>query len=171
MQVGLFYGTNTGVTEIVAEQLRDVLVENGFEIDIYDIASVPLNTMDKYSTLIIATPTWNDGELQDDWEEVWEAWQEYDFTGKKVAFVGTGDQEAYCDNYCDAIGRMGAFVRQNGGEIYGRWSSEGYHFVHSKGYDGDGFFIGLALDNDNQEELTEGRINSWVAQIKNELGA
>lgn len=171
MQVGLFYGTNTGVTEIVAEQLRDVLVENGFEIDIYDIASVPLNTMDKYSTLIIATPTWNDGELQDDWEEVWEAWQEYDFTGKKVAFVGTGDQEAYCDNYCDAIGRMGAFVRQNGGEIYGRWSSEGYHFVHSKGYDGDGFFIGLALDNDNQEELTDGRINSWVAQIKNELGA
>lgn len=170
MQIGLFYGTNTGITEIIAEQLRDVLLENAFEVDIFDIASVPLSTMDKYTTLLIATPTWNDGELQDDWEEVWDAWQEYNFAGKKVGFVGTGDQEAYCDNYCDAIGRMGFFVRKNGGEIYGRWSSKGYSFVSSKGYEGDGFFIGLALDDDNQEELTEGRIKAWVEQIKVELG-
>jgi len=170
MKIGMFYGTNTGVTEIVAEQIKDVLENNDFEVEIFDIASVPLSTMDKYNTLIIASPTWNDGELQDDWEDNWEKWQEYDFKGKKVGFVGTGDQEAYCDNYCDAIGRMGKFVRDNGGEIFGRWPSEGYSFVHSIGYDGDGFFIGLALDNDNQEEKTEDRINQWVAQIKEELG-
>jgi flavodoxin I len=30
-------------------------------------------------------------------------------------------------------------------------------------------FVGLALDEDNQEELTDQRIEKWVKQIKEEL--
>lgn len=66
MKIGLFYGTNTGVTEIVSEELKEVLEEKGFEIDLHDIADTSLEEMNNYETLIIATPTWNDGELQDD---------------------------------------------------------------------------------------------------------
>jgi len=171
MLIGIIYGTNTGVTEIVSEQLTKELEANGFEVELNDIASVPLANAAKYDTLIIASPTWNDGELQDDWEEAWPDLEEFDFTGKKVAFVGTGDQEAYCDNYLDAIGRMAVPVRQNGGIIFGRWKKEGYTPVTSVADEGDGYFVGLALDNDNQEELTEGRIKQWVLQIKQELGA
>ena len=170
MKIGLFYGTNTGVTEIVAEQLTEKLEENGFEIEVHDIADSELDNMNNYETLIIATPTWNDGELQDDWEEVIEEYNDFNFDGKKVGFVGTGDQEAYCDNYLDAIGKMAKPVRDSGGEIFGRWPSEGYNHTHSLGQDEDGMWVGLALDNDNQEELTEERMNSWVEQIKGELG-
>jgi len=31
--------------------------------------------------------------------------------------------------------------------------------------------VGLALDEDNQPEQTEARIEMWVAQLKAELGA
>lgn len=170
MKIGLFYGTNTGVTEIIAEQLTDKLKDNNFEIDIYDIADTPVDKMDEYETLIIATPTWNDGELQDDWEEAIEEYKAFTFDGKKVGFVGTGDQEAYCDNYLDAIGVMAKPVRESGGSIFGRWSSEGYNHTHSLGQDDDGMWVGLALDNDNQEELTDERMDKWIEQIKGELG-
>ncbi len=170
MKIGLFYGTNTGVTEIIAEELKEILEEKGFEIDLHDIADTPLDEMNNYDKLIIATPTWNDGELQDDWEEVIDDYKEFDFSGKMVAFVGTGDQEAYCDNYLDAIGVMAKPVRDNGGTIFGRWPSEGYSHTHSLGMDSDGMWAGLALDNDNQESLTAGRMKKWVDQIAKELG-
>jgi len=169
MKIGLFYGTNTGVTEIVSEQLKDKLEEAGFQIDMFDIADDPIEKFDEYNTIIIATPTWNDGELQDDWEEIIEEYNEYNFKNKKVGFVGLGDQEAYCDNYLDAIGKMAIPVRSSGGTIFGRTSTEGYEHSESVGEDDDGMWVGLALDNDNQEDLTEERIDNWIIQIKEEL--
>lgn len=170
MKIGLIYGTNTGVTEIVAEKLDEELRENGVDVELHDIASVDFNVIDKYNTLIIAVPTWNDGELQDDWDEVLDQWNEYDFDGKKVAFVGTGDQEAYHENYLDAIGKMALPVRNSGGEIFGRTSTKGFQHTKSVGDDGDGYFCGLAIDEDNEPELTDERIANWVIQIKKELG-
>ncbi|GAB5466368.1 MAG: flavodoxin FldA [Candidatus Kapaibacteriales bacterium] len=169
MKIGLFYGTNTGVTEIVSEQLQEILEDNGFDVDLFDIANTPVSEMDPYDKIIIATPTWNDGELQDDWEEAMSDYEEYDFSGKTVAFVGLGDQEAYCDNYLDAIGVMARPVRKTGGKIVGRWPADGYRHTASLGQDDDGMWVGLALDNDNEEELTEERMNTWVAQIKKEM--
>ena len=40
----------------------------------------------------------------------------------------------------------------------------GYEFDESEAIDG-GQFLGLGIDNDNQEELTEKRINEWVEKI------
>ena len=169
MKIGLFYGTNTGVTEIVSEELAEKMNERGFEVELFDIADTELEKMSNFDTLIIATPTWNDGELQDDWEEVIDAFNEFDFSGKKIGFVGLGDQEAYCDNYLDSLGKMAEPVRKSGGVIFGRWPSEGYSHTHSLGQDEDGMWIGLALDNDNQEEMTEARMDKWIEQIKAEL--
>lgn len=169
MKIGLFYGTNTGVTEIVSEELKVVLEEKGFEVDLHDIADTPLDEMNNYENIIIATPTWNDGELQDDWEEVMDDFKEFDFSGKKVGFVGTGDQEAYCDNYLDALGVMSKPVLANGGTLFGRWPMDGYNYTKSLGKDENGMWYGLAIDNDNQEKLTPKRLKDWVDQIAKEL--
>ena len=45
----------------------------------------------------------------------------------------------------------------------------GYNFTDSDGVEGDKFF-GLALDLDQQDELTDERIDKWVNQIKKEAG-
>ena len=52
MKIGLFYGTNTGVTEIVSEELKEVLEEKGFSVDLHDIADTALDEMNNYEVLI-----------------------------------------------------------------------------------------------------------------------
>lgn len=44
-------------------------------------------------------------------------------------------------------------VSELGGETVGYWSTDGYEFTDSKAVR-DGKFAGLALDEDNQSELT-----------------
>ena len=45
-------------------------------------------------------------------------------------------------------------IAELGGETVGYWSTEGYDFSDSKALRDDKF-VGLALDEDNQSELTE----------------
>ncbi|GAB1371379.1 flavodoxin FldA [Candidatus Kapaibacterium sp.] len=171
MQIGLFYGTNTGNTETVAQQLEGILKDNGFDVDTHDMASASVDDMGKYDNIIIAVPTWNDGELQDDWDAVFTEFERFDFTGKNVGFVGLGDQDGYPDNFLDAIGTLAKPVLKNGGKIFGYWSTEGYDFSQSLGVAENGKFYGVGIDQDNQEDMTEDRLKAWVAQIKTELGA
>ena len=56
-----------------------------------------------------------------------------------------------------------------GAEVVGFWPNSGYEFADSAALDGDEF-VGLALDQDNQSDLTAERISKWVADIKPALG-
>jgi flavodoxin I len=67
------------------------------------------------------------------------------------------------------MGMLEEKISELGGETVGYWSTEGYEFSDSKALR-DGKFVGLALDEDNQSDLTEERIKAWVAQLKQELG-
>lgn len=169
MKIGIFYGTNTGNTETVVEKLTDELKNNGFEVDVNDMASAAVEDMGNYENIIIAVPTWNDGELQDDFDAVFDDFKAFDFSGKKVGFVGLGDQDGYPDNFLDAIGTLAKPVLANGGTIFGYWPTEGYEFNVSVGLAENGKFYGLGIDVDNQDDLTDDRIQAWVAQIKGEL--
>ena len=51
----------------------------------------------------------------------------------------------------------------------GHWPTEGYHFEESKGLADDSHFIGLAIDEDRQPELTNERVAKWVEQIREEM--
>ncbi|KES14158.1 hypothetical protein GASC598B02_001870 [Gilliamella apicola SCGC AB-598-B02] len=42
-------------------------------------------------------------------------------------------------------------------------------FEASKSLVDDTHFVGLAIDEDRQPELTEERINNWVNQVKTEM--
>ena len=166
-KIGLFFGTQTGKTESIAEMIRD---EFGSEkIDLHDMANVDVSDFDGYTKLIIASPTWNIGELQSDWEGFFPEFDSMDFNGKTVAYMGTGDQVGYADNFMDAVGILEAKITERGGKTIGYWPTDGYDFSESKAVQ-DGKFVGLAIDEDNQAELTEERIKSWVAKVKQEFG-
>lgn len=168
MKIGVFFGTNTGNTEEVVDVLKEKLEENDFEVDVHDMASASVDEFGDYENLIMAVPTWNDGELQDDWDAVLDEMKEFDFSGKKVGFVGLGDQDGYPDNFIDAVGILAEIVEEKGAIIFGMWPTEGYEFDESVALRDDKF-LGLAIDQDNQDDLTEERIEKWVEQIKGEL--
>lgn len=165
-KIGLFYGTQTGKTESIAEMIRDEF--GASEVDLHDMSQVDVSDFDGYTKLIIASPTWDIGELQSDWDAFFPELDSMDFKGKTVAYFGTGDQLGYSDNFMDAVGILEAKISARGGKTIGYWSTEGYEHTESKA-EKNNQFVGLAIDEDNQSELTAERVKTWVAQIKREF--
>ncbi|MBF2035512.1 MAG: flavodoxin FldA [Leptolyngbyaceae cyanobacterium T60_A2020_046] len=167
-KIGLFYGSTTGKTADVAEQIQAALGGDG-AVDLHDIAEVEVAQLADYDALIIGSPTWNIGELQSDWEAVFDDLDDVDFSGKTVAYFGTGDQVGYADNFMDAVGILEQKISSLGAKTVGYWPTEGYDFNESQALR-DGKFCGLALDEDNEPEKTADRIQAWAAQVKSALG-
>lgn len=167
--IGLFYGSDTGFTTIVTE-----LIEKEFAsvapglVTVHDVAEAPVAKMEEYDFLIAGCPTWNVGQLQDDWDALFVELDELDLSGKKVAIFGLGDQYGYPDNYCDAIGILAQKFAALGAELVGFTTAEGYEFSYSRGVV-DGMFMGLALDEDNESAKTPERVTEWVWQLVDEF--
>ena len=167
--IAVIYGSTTGNTSDVAVKVEKILGEEHTEL--FDVKDVGLEIIDAFDRFIFAIPTWDYGEVQEDWEEVWEALDAFDFSGKTAAFIGLGDQLGYSEWFLDAMGMLHDKVVAQGGDVVGHWSTEGYEFDESKALTDDGkFFIGLALDEDTQRELTDDRLALWCEQIKPEMG-
>ena len=167
-KIGLFWGSTTGNQEEVSELLKEYMEAEGYEVDSYDIRSTDLSKMLEYSNLIIGCPTWNIGELQEDWEEVYLEYRKLDFSNITGAFFGAGDQISYSFNYLDAVGLLAKPFVENGGKLVGKLPTEGYEFDESEALEGDEL-LGLGIDNDNEEELTEERLVNWVELIKDKF--
>ncbi len=167
-KIGLFYGTQTGNTQTIAELLQTALGGDRV-VDIYDVATIDTSDFESYACVIVGCPTWNIGDLQADWEGIYDELDEIDFTGKKVAYFGVGDQVGYADNFQDAMGILEEKISSLGGVTVGYWSTNGYEHSASKAVK-NGKFVGLAIDEDNQSDLTDQRIQTWVSQLKQEFG-
>jgi flavodoxin I len=167
-KVALFFGTQTGNTETVAELIQQHLGGEDI-VTLHDVADASPSDFADYDCLIIGCPTWNIGELQSDWEGIYDDLDDMDFSGKKIAYFGAGDQVGYADNFQDAMGILEEKISGLGGRTVGYWSAEGYDFNESKALR-DGKFVGLAIDEDNQSELTADRVEAWAKQLKSEFG-
>ncbi|TYQ31480.1 flavodoxin FldA [Pseudanabaena sp. UWO310] len=167
MTIGLFYGTQTGNTESAAAEIQRIF--GAGLVDLHDVAKADISDFAGYDCLIIGCPTWNIGELQSDWEGLFPELDDVDFSGKKVAYFGCGDQVGYADNFLDAIGILEAKITERGGKTVGYWSTDGYDFDESRAVQGNKF-VGLALDDTNQADLTEQRLRKWVALLRVEFG-
>jgi flavodoxin II len=166
--IGLFYGSSTCYTEMAGEKIRAELGEGW--VDFFNINETPIVTAQFYDFIILGIPTWDYGELQEDWEEIWEDINEVDFTGKKVAIYGLGDQVGYPEWFQDAMGYLHSKVVARGAIPCGYWPNEGYVYEESKALTPDGTqFVGLALDEENEFDKTAERISVWCAQIREEF--
>jgi flavodoxin I len=124
--------------------------------------------MNDYDVLILGSSTWGFGDVQDDWDAVLDELASLDLTGKKIAFFGFGDSSMYDETYCDALGILYEALQDSQATFVGRWPTTGYEYAESRAVV-DGKFVGLALEADNQGDLTDERIAAWVAQLKTEI--
>lgn len=166
-QIAIFFGSDTGNTEKVAQKIQTHL--SPLESDLFDIAKATEQDFGRYSYLFLGIPTWYYGESQCDWDDFMPQLQKIDFSNKKVAIFGCGDQEDYGDYFCDAMGTLREALLKNKANIVGLWQTDGYQFESSKAVVDDAFFTGLAIDEDRQPELTDERVEIWVKQVKNEM--
>ncbi|WP_109340987.1 flavodoxin FldB [Saliniradius amylolyticus] len=167
-QIGLFYGSSTCYTEMAAEKIQAQLGEE--LVDIHNIKDVPLKDAEGYDILIFGISTWDFGELQEDWESSWEDIRDLNLEGKVVALYGLGDQIGYTDWFQDALGMLHDELSILGVHFIGYWPNQGYEFAQSKALTEDGdYFVGLSLDDENQFEQTDDRIQQWVNQLVDEM--
>ena len=167
-KIGFFWGSSSGNTEVAMEFMVDYLEKEVFEVDSFDIADIEPEKMLEYDNLIIGCPTWNIGELQDDWDSIYLEYDKLNFDGKTAAFFGCGDQIGYPDNFLDAIGILGRAFMDKGGKIIGQCSKDDYDFRDSVALEGDKL-LGLGLDYDSEEEKCEDQMTAWLESIKKDF--
>jgi flavodoxin I len=163
----VYYSTSTGNTETVGQYIADAA-----SVSLEEIGDASESEVAGFDSLIVGAPTWHTGADEQrsgtSWDDfLYETLPNIDLEGKKVAVFGMGDQEQYGDNYCDAAGELYDLFSAKGCQMFGLTSTEGYLHSESKA-ERDGKFCGLMLDEDNQYDLSEDRVNTWVAQLKEE---
>ena len=161
-KIGIFYGSNTGKTAAVAEEIEFNLRKDNYEV--INVAD-GIETMKDFKNLILLTPTYGVGEVQEDWANVMPQFEKIDFTGKRVAVAGLGNQFAFGESFVGGMRVLYDAVVKSGGEVIGFTSNEGYHYEESEAVI-DNRFVGLAIDENNQDDETPERVMDWVAELK-----
>ena len=159
----VIYGSSTGTCEAIAESIARKL---GCEA--VNVQNLTADVVSNYQNLILGTSTWGAGELQDDWYDGVKVLQGADLSGKTIALFGCGDCESYGDTFVGGIGELYNAIKGSGARFVGAVGTEGYTFDDSEAVV-DGKFVGLPLDDVNEDDKTETRIDAWIAEISPNL--
>lgn len=165
-KIGIFYGSTTGATESIAEKIANKL--SSHSVTISEISETTIEKINECEVILFGASTWGLGELQDDWEQFEGSISKINTDGKLFALFGTGDQSSYPDTFVDSLGIIANELKKSDAKIIGEWSKNGYEFDDSKALF-DEKFIGLAIDEDNQSDLTDQRINDWSSLILEQI--
>lgn len=160
--IGIFYGSTTGVTQEIASRIAGKL---NIDIkDVHEVTNLDAARLAPYDILLLGTSTWGSGELQDDWYDALEVLKKADLTHKTIALFGVGDSSSYSDTFCDAMGLIFEDLKNSGARFIGRVDSHEYDFDSSIAVNNDQF-VGLALDEENEPDKTETRIENWIRSL------
>jgi len=157
------YGSSTGTCEAIAEKIAQKL---GCEA--IDVQNLTADVVSNNQNLILGTSTWGAGELQDDWYDGLKVLQGLDLSGKTIALFGCGDCESYGDTFVGGIGELFNALKSSGARFVGAVDVDGYTFGDSEAVV-DGKFVGLPLDDVNEDDKTDARIDAWIAAISPNL--
>lgn len=169
--IGIFFGSDTGSTRKVAKQIADHF--GALAAKPVNINKASAADLAAFDYLILGTPTLGEGQLLgmgancggESWEEFMPQFDGLDLAGKKVALFGLGDQVGYPGQFVNALGELFDAVEGCGGEVVAPWPVAGYRFSASAALLDDDHFVGLVLDQDNQRELSDSRLQSWLASV------
>jgi flavodoxin I len=163
--VGIFYGSTYGMTAKVAERIRKAFGRS--KVEVFNIKNATIEDMKKFKNLVFGTSAWGIGEMQDDWEYFIDNLPTMDFTDRKIALFGLGDQKEYPESFVDGLGTLYCRLPDKSCVI-GETSTDGYDFYFSLASK-DGKFIGIVIDEHHQKDVTVERIKKWVTQLKKEF--
>ena len=93
MKAGIFYGSTTGNTANIAEEIAKAMGIGA--ADIHDVSKASPDDAKAYDTLILGSSTRGAGELQDDWFNFLDALSKSGLKGKKAAVFGCGDSSSF----------------------------------------------------------------------------
>lgn len=162
----IVYGSTSGNCESIANRIADALgVASSSVVSASDLTPELINNA---TNLILGSSTWGSGDLQDEWYDGIGLIKSSDLSGKTVAVFGCGDSCGFSTTFCDAMYSLYEAASGAGANMIGSVSTDGYTFDESASIV-NGRFVGLALDEDNERDKTDGRIAAWIESIRPEL--
>ena len=153
------YGSTTGTCESIAQTLGDQL---GAEV--INVADLTADQLAEADNIVLGTSTWGAGELQDDWYDGVNVVKSANLSGKRVALFGCGDSASYSDTFCGGMKELYDAAVAAGATVVGAVPTDGYTFDDSDAVV-DGQFVGLALDEVNEDDKTSERISAWLPAL------
>jgi len=166
MSIKLIYGSDTGMTEELSSHIESIYDKID---EVVEVSEMKGDDWSSHNVFMIGISTWYDGDLVSAWEDYFDEFKTKDFNNRTFCLFGLGDQEGYAEYFIDGVGMLAEVIIENGGTIIGNWSTEGYDYEESKALLDDDTFYGLAIDEDNQDEMTHERIELWIKQLEKEL--
>lgn len=159
----IIYGSSTGTCQSIAETIASKL-----GVETVDVANLDEQTIKDNDNLILGTSTWGAGELQDDWYNGIAILKRVGLSGKTIAIFGCGDSDSYSDTFCGGMKELYDAAESAGAEVLEGVPTDGYSFDDSESVV-NGTWVGLALDDVNEDDKTEMRIDTWLDTIKSHL--
>jgi len=172
-KIGIFFGPIGSSAEKVAKMIQQMFGSDN--ADIIAIREAKAQDMQKYDNIIMGMPTlgkdvWDSEKHVNGWDDFRPEFAKIDYTGKKIALFGLGDQISYPNNFVDSMGNIANRIKGHGAQIVGHVSTEGYEFNESNALiENDTKFVGLPINETHEPELTGQRLSKWIDQLKKEF--
>lgn len=160
MKIAVLFGSSLGNTQYVAEKIHRYF-PNALLASVSDF---PMDELPSYGLIVLGTSTWGVGDMQDDFGIFVGKMLKTHLSGKNFALFGLGDQHNYPDTFCNGMGKLYQLLKSKEVRVVGQWPVEGYDFSESEALV-DGCFVGLAIDEENEPDLTDGRVERWCRQL------
>lgn len=84
----LIYCSTTGNTEVLAEHVATGLKKAGVDVTIKNVTGVGVNQLADFDAIVLGCSTWYYGELQDDFIDFYDKFNDMFPEGKKAAVFG-----------------------------------------------------------------------------------
>ncbi len=165
-KIGIFYGSTTGTTEEVANQIAKKIGIS--DEHVHNVGDADASALTEYDVLLLGSSTWGAGDLQDEWEDFLPEAKEQNLAGKTVAIFGCGNPQNHPDTFCGSLATIKEEMAATNCTFVGETSTEGYEYDETP-CEQDGKFIGLLLDEVNEDDKTPARIDAWLESLKSVL--
>lgn len=110
----IIYASMTGNTEEIADIVGQKLEELGHDVEVYECTNAFASEFEDSDIAIVATYTYGDGELPDEFVDIYDDLAELDLSGKIYGVVGSGD--TFYDYFCKAVDDFEEQFSQTGAE-------------------------------------------------------
>jgi flavodoxin I len=168
-KTAIFYSPQGGSVNRIAIQLGEMIGNDN--VDIIPVLDAEDGDVDKYSQIIFVGSTvgadhWSNETVVNEWEGFFAKIGDNGFEEKKVAIVGLGNSVLYPEHFADGMAHLYKEITDRKGKIFGFVDAEDYTFEDSESLNDEGVFCGLPLDEDNEDDLTPGRLEKWLSKLK-----
>ncbi|NOU97144.1 flavodoxin [Paenibacillus sp. LMG 31456] len=111
----VIFASMTGNTEEMAESIADGIREAGHEITLKSSMDASASELSEYDGVVLGAYTWGDGDLPDEFLDLYEEMDDLDLTGKKSTAFGSCDS-SYSE-YGAAVDTIIAKLKELGSEV------------------------------------------------------